>query len=83
MLEKYDMFLKWIELEIEGIIGEERDIVFFMKMMRLFNEVKIEFFLVFKKNGVVEGGEGVMLGGERIFLFIKFLILEFVLIKLN
>lgn len=60
MLEKYDMFLKWIELEIEGIIGEERDIVFFMKMMRLFNEVKIEFFLVFKKNGVVEGGEGVM-----------------------
>lgn len=60
MLEKYDMFLKRIELEIEGIIGEERDIVFFMKMMRLFNEVKIEFFLVFKKNGVVEGGEGVM-----------------------
>lgn len=49
MLEKYDMFLKWIELEIEGIIGEERDIVFFMKMMRLFNEVKLEFFLVFKK----------------------------------
>lgn len=60
MLEKYDMFLKWIELEIEGIIGEERDIVFFMKMMRLFNEVKIEFFLVFKKNGEVEGGKGVM-----------------------
>lgn len=60
MLEKYDMFLKWIELEIEGIIGEERDIVFFMKMMRFFNEVKIEFFLVFKKNGVVEGREGVM-----------------------
>lgn len=40
MLEKHDMFLKRIEPEIEGITGEERDTASFMKMMRLFNEVK-------------------------------------------
>lgn len=60
MLEKHDMFLKRIEPEIEGITGEERDTASFMKMMRLFNEVKTELLLVSKKNGVVEGGEGVM-----------------------
>lgn len=60
MLEKHDMFLKRIEPEIEGITGEERDTASFMKMMRLFNEVKAELLLVSKKNGVVEGGEGVM-----------------------
>lgn len=60
MLEKHDMFLKRIEPEIEGITGEERDTASFMKMMRLFNEVKTELLLVSKKNGVVEGREGVM-----------------------
>lgn len=83
MLEKHDMFLKRIEPEIEGITGEERDTASFMKMMRLFNEVKTELLLVSKKNGVVEGGVGVMLGGERIPLFIKFPILESALIKFN
>lgn len=46
MLEKHDMFLKRIEPEIEGITGEERDTASFMKMMRLFNEVKTELLLV-------------------------------------
>lgn len=55
MLEKHDMFLKRIEPEIEGITGEERDTASFMKMMRLFNEVKTELLLVSKKNGEVEG----------------------------
>lgn len=49
MLEKHDMFLKRIEPEIEGITGEERDTASFMKMMRLFNEVKTELLLVSKK----------------------------------
>lgn len=83
MLEKHDMFLKRIEPEIEGITGEERDTASFMKMMRLFNEVKTELLLVSKKNGVVEGGEGVMLGGKRIPLFFKFPILESALIKIS
>lgn len=46
MLEKHDMFLKRIEPEIEGITGEERDTASFMKMMRLFNEVKTGLLLV-------------------------------------
>lgn len=83
MLEKHDMFLKRIEPEIEGITGEERDTASFMKMMRLFNEVKIELLLVSKKNGVVEGGEGVVEGGERVPLFFKFSILESALTELN
>lgn len=49
MLEKHDMFLKRIEPEIEGITGEERDTASFMKMMRLFNEVKRKLLLVSKK----------------------------------
>ena len=38
------MFLKRIEPEIESITGEERDTASFMKMMRLFNEVKYSVF---------------------------------------
>ena len=41
MLEKLDLFLKRIEPEIESITGEERDTASFMKMMRLFNEVRM------------------------------------------
>jgi hypothetical protein len=41
MLETLDEFLKRIEPEIESITGEERDTASFMKMMRLFNEVRI------------------------------------------
>ena len=41
MLDKHDQFLKRIEPEIEGITGEERDTASFMKMMRLFNEVRL------------------------------------------
>ncbi len=40
MLENLDEFLKRIEPEIESITGEERDTASFMKMMRLFNEVR-------------------------------------------
>lgn len=63
MLEKHDMFLKRIEPEIEGITGEERDTASFMKMMRLFNEVKIELLLVSKiwRSGRSSGRRG---GGE-------------------
>ena len=49
MLEKLDMFLKRIEPEIESITGEERDTASFMKMMRLFNEVKYGVFLQSKR----------------------------------
>ena len=38
-----DSFLKRIEPGIEAITGEERDIVSFMKLMRIFNEVKFFF----------------------------------------
>ena len=41
MLESLDYFLKKTEPEIESITGEERDTASFMKMMRLFNEVRI------------------------------------------
>ena len=40
LLEKLDEFLKKTEPEIESISGQERDTASFMKMMRLFNEVK-------------------------------------------
>lgn len=42
MLEALDEFLKRIEPELEGITGEERDTMSFMKMMRLFNEVSAQ-----------------------------------------
>uniref|UniRef100_W5M8M7 Uncharacterized protein n=1 Tax=Lepisosteus oculatus TaxID=7918 RepID=W5M8M7_LEPOC len=38
-LENLDIFLKRTEPQLEGITGEEKDTEFFMKMMRLFNEV--------------------------------------------
>ncbi len=40
MLTELDSFLKRTEPEIEGITGEERDTTSFMRMMRLFNEVR-------------------------------------------
>ena len=40
MLTELDIFLKRTEPEIEGITGEERDTASFMRMMRLFNEVR-------------------------------------------
>jgi dynein heavy chain len=46
MLEKLDEFLKRIEPEIESITGNERDTASFMKMMRLFNEVRNNFISV-------------------------------------
>ena len=43
MLESLDEFLKRTEPEIESITGEERNTASFMKMMRLFNEVHVNF----------------------------------------
>ena len=40
MLSELDEFLKRTEPEIESITGAEKDTVSFMKMMRLFNEVR-------------------------------------------
>ena len=45
LLTDLDYFLKRIEPEIESITGEERDTASFMKMMRIFNEVRIRCFL--------------------------------------
>ncbi len=44
VLEKLDSFMQQIEPEIDGITGEEKDTASFMKMMRLFNEVHVEFY---------------------------------------
>ena len=59
MLKELDEFLKRTEPEIEGITGEERDTASFMKMMRLFNEVRTTtvlywacFFLVKVKENI-------------------------------
>ena len=40
MLENLDEFMRRIEPEVESITGEERDTASFMKMMRIFNEVR-------------------------------------------
>ena len=44
MLESLDEFLKRTEPEIESITGEERNTASFMKMMRLFNEVRVNIY---------------------------------------
>jgi len=52
MLQKLDEFLKRTEPEIESITGEERDTASFMKMMRLFNEVRSDLLIIYLKFGL-------------------------------
>lgn len=40
MLRDLDSFLKRVEPDIDGITGEEKDTASFMKLMRVFNEVR-------------------------------------------
>ena len=42
-LNDLDAFLKRIEPGVEAITGEERDIISFMRLMRIFNEVKFSY----------------------------------------